>query len=82
MDLAKPRIDIGLATNNLQPMLSFWRDEAGVAFDHLLPIRRGQDQYRHDANGSVVKINGVGAALEPGASGAYGEAVANPSSSR
>ncbi len=57
MDLAKPRIDIGLATNNLEPMLSFWRDEAGVVFDHLLPIRRGQDQYRHDANGSVVKIN-------------------------
>ena len=57
MDLAKPRIDVGLATNNLESMLAFWQTEAGVAFDHLLPIRRGQDQYRHDANGSVVKIN-------------------------
>jgi catechol 2,3-dioxygenase-like lactoylglutathione lyase family enzyme len=57
--LAKPRIDIGLSTNNLAPMLEFWQGEAGVSFDHLLPIRRGQDQHRHDANGSVVKINHV-----------------------
>ena len=26
-------------------------------FDHVLPIRRGQDQHRHDINGSVLKIN-------------------------
>src|SRR6202453_538794 len=57
MNLAKPRIDIGLSTNNLAPMLAFWQGEAGVPFDHLLKIRRGQDQHRHDANGSVVKIN-------------------------
>lgn len=57
MQLAKPRVDIGLSTNTLEPMLAFWQGEAGVAFDHLLPIRRGQDQHRHDANGSVVKIN-------------------------
>ena len=25
--------------------------------DHVLPIRRGQKQHRHDALGSVVKIN-------------------------
>ena len=57
MHLAKPRIDIGLSTNRLEPMLAFWQGEAGVPFDHLLKIRRGQDQHRHDANGSVVKIN-------------------------
>lgn len=57
MQLAKPRIDIGLATNNLGPMLAFWQGEAGVPFDHLLKLRRGHDQHRHDANGSVVKIN-------------------------
>ena len=57
MDLAKPRVDIGMSTNNLGPVLAFWQGEAGVAFDHLLPIRRGQDQHRHDANGSVLKIN-------------------------
>jgi lactoylglutathione lyase len=57
MDLAKPRIDIGLATNNLEPMLAFWQGEAGVPFDHLLKIRPGQDQHRHDVLGSVLKIN-------------------------
>ena len=57
MDLAKPRIDIGLSTNNLEPMLAFWQGEAGIPFAHLLKIRRGQDQHRHDANGSVLKIN-------------------------
>jgi catechol 2,3-dioxygenase-like lactoylglutathione lyase family enzyme len=57
MNLAKPRVDIGLSTNNLQPMLAFWQGEAGIPFDHLLPIRRGHDQHRHDALGSVVKIN-------------------------
>ncbi|HQP18857.1 MAG TPA: hypothetical protein PLG07_00890, partial [Phenylobacterium sp.] len=57
MDLAKPRVDIGLSTNDLEPMLAFWQGEAGIPFDHLLPIRRGQDQHRHDALGSVLKIN-------------------------
>lgn len=63
MDLAKPRVDIGLSTNDLEPMLAFWQGEAGVPFDHLLPIRRGQDQHRHDALGSVLKINHHAAAL-------------------
>ena len=57
MQLAKPRVDIGLSTNHLEPMLSFWQGAAGVPFDHLLPIRPGHDQHRHDANGSVLKIN-------------------------
>ncbi len=57
MELAKPRVDIGLSTNDLEPVLSFWQGEAGIPFDHLLKIRRGQDQHRHDALGSVLKIN-------------------------
>jgi lactoylglutathione lyase len=57
MNLAKPRVDIGLNTNNLEAMLAFWQSEAGIAFDHVLPIRKGMKQHRHDANGSVLKIN-------------------------
>ena len=57
MQLAKPRVDIGLSTNDIAPMLAFWQGEAGATFDHLLPIRRGQDQHRHDVLGSVLKIN-------------------------
>jgi len=65
MQLAKPRIDIGLATNDLEPMLAFWQGEVGVPLDHVLPIRRGQDQHRHDLLGSVLKINHHSAALRP-----------------
>ena len=57
MNLAKPRVDIGLNTNNLDAMLAFWQKEAGLTFDHILPIRKGIKQHRHDALGSVVKIN-------------------------
>ena len=57
MKLAKPRIDIGFPTNNVQPLLDFWQKEIGLPFDHLLPIRKGQKQHRHDLLGSVLKIN-------------------------
>jgi lactoylglutathione lyase len=57
MNLAKPRVDIGLNTNNLAAMLAFWQGEACIPFDHVLPIRKGMKQHRHDANGSVLKIN-------------------------
>jgi catechol 2,3-dioxygenase-like lactoylglutathione lyase family enzyme len=57
MRLAKNVIDVGLSTNQLEPMLTFWREDAGLRFDHVLPVRRGQKQYRHDAMGSVIKLN-------------------------
>jgi catechol 2,3-dioxygenase-like lactoylglutathione lyase family enzyme len=57
MQLAKNVIDVGLSTNNLEPMLQFWQQQVGLRFDHVLPIRRGQKQYRHDALGSVIKLN-------------------------
>ena len=57
MNLSKPRVDIGLNTNNLEAMLAFWQNEVGLKFDHVLPIRKGMKQHRHDALGSVVKIN-------------------------
>jgi lactoylglutathione lyase len=57
MNLAKPRIDIGLNTNNLEPMLAFWQDEVGLSFEHLLSVRKGMKQHRHVLLGSVLKIN-------------------------
>ena len=38
-------------------MLRFWRQDVGLRFDQLLPVRRGQKQYRYDEQGSVIKIN-------------------------
>ena len=57
MRLAKPRIDIGFATNNAPAALVFWQNEIGLPFDHTQPIRRGLKQHRHDLCGSVLKIN-------------------------
>ena len=73
MDLAKPRIDFGLSTNNLEPMLRFWQHDAGLPFDHLLRIRRGHDQHRHDALGSVIKINHTADPLPQGPPTGYRE---------
>ncbi|WP_271611488.1 VOC family protein [Bradyrhizobium sp. CCBAU 21360] len=50
-------IDLGLSTNMLEPMVEFWEHEIGLRLDHVLPVRRGQKQYRFDAAGSVIKVN-------------------------
>lgn len=57
MRLAKPRLDIGFATNNAPAALQFWQQEIGLPFDHTQPIRRGYKQHRHDLCGSILKIN-------------------------
>jgi predicted enzyme related to lactoylglutathione lyase len=57
MKLAKSRLDVGLSTNNAEELLPFWQNEIGVPYDHLLKIKRGHQQHRHDALGSVLKIN-------------------------
>lgn len=73
MELAKDRLDIGLATNDLPPMLAFWHGEVGLALDHVLPIRKGMDQHRHDARGSVLKINHHADPIKPQPPSGYRE---------
>ena len=65
MDLAKPAIDIGLFTNQLEPMLSFWQNTVGVPFNELLPVGKGVHQHRHAIGRSVFKLNHVRDALTP-----------------
>ena len=48
MKLAKPRIDIGFATNTAPAALKFWQNEIGLPFEYTQPIRRGYKQHRHD----------------------------------
>lgn len=59
MKLAKPAIDIGLFTNQLEPMLTFWQQQAGIPFSELLPIGGGVRQHRHAISNSVFKLNHV-----------------------
>ena len=57
MKLAKQGIDIGLRTNQLEPSLSFWRDEIGLPYEELLKIGGGVHQHRLGLNGAVLKLN-------------------------
>jgi catechol 2,3-dioxygenase-like lactoylglutathione lyase family enzyme len=75
MRLAKRVIDIGLSTNTLEPMLRFWQQDAAVRFDHVLPVRRGQKQYRHDEQGSVIKLNHHTEPLPDAAPSGYRELI-------
>ena len=38
MQLVKPALDVGLYTNDLDPMLTFWQQQAGLSFSELLPV--------------------------------------------
>jgi catechol 2,3-dioxygenase-like lactoylglutathione lyase family enzyme len=75
MELAKNVVDVGLSTNNLEPMLRFWQQDAGLPLDQVLPVRRGQKQYRHDAQGSVIKLNHHIEALPDAAPSGYRELI-------
>ena len=65
MELAKPAIDIGLFTNQLEPMLTFWQNTVGVPFNELLPVGKGIHQHRHAIGRSVFKLNHVRDVLTP-----------------
>ena len=69
--IAKDCVDIGLFTNNLDPMLSFWQSEIGLSFDHMLPVGGGVRQYRHDYERAVFKLNHARDPLQPASEGGY-----------
>ncbi|HEX2594129.1 MAG TPA: VOC family protein [Rhizomicrobium sp.] len=75
MELAKPRVDVGLNTNNLEALLAFWQNEAGAKFDFVLPLAPGMKQHRHDINGSVLKINHYRDPLADRAPSGYAEVL-------
>jgi predicted enzyme related to lactoylglutathione lyase len=56
IEIVKNQLDVGLVSASLE-IVDFWRDEAGLTFDHLLPVARGHDQHRFDERGSVIKLN-------------------------
>jgi lactoylglutathione lyase len=57
MRLAKPHLDIGLFTNDLDEQREFWSEQVGLRLDHELPLADGWVQHRFDAHDSVVKVN-------------------------
>lgn len=75
MRLAKPALDIGLSTGQLEAVLAFWQAQPGVVFDHVLQTGPGSFQHRHDVHGSVLKINAPPEAPPPAPPGGYRELV-------
>ncbi len=66
LNLAKPALDVGLYTNQLDASLAFWQEQAQVPFDHLLKLGGGAHQHRHAIGNSVLKINHTREPIEPG----------------
>jgi predicted enzyme related to lactoylglutathione lyase len=68
IEILKNQLDFGLVTKQ-RDVVDFWKDEVGLSLDHVLPVRRGHDQYRFDIGGSVIKVNVVpdfeGTGLQP-----------------
>lgn len=59
MKLAKDCIDVGVQTNQREPMLEFWGQTVGLPYEELLKVGGGVHQHRHSLNGSVFKLNNV-----------------------
>ncbi|MEM7000981.1 MAG: VOC family protein [Pseudomonadota bacterium] len=57
MELAKPGLDVGLYTNNLEAMLLFWQQRMQLSFAEMLPLGGGARQHRHEIGASILKIN-------------------------
>lgn len=57
IEIVKPAVDVGLATNRLDEHRVFWDDEVGLRHDHLLKVGGGVHQHRYDLHGAVLKLN-------------------------
>ena len=57
MELAKNCIDVGLFTNRLDEMKTFYSERLRLPYEELLPLGGGMQQHRYGLLGSVLKIN-------------------------
>ena len=73
MKLAKNYIDVGIQTNQLEPMMSFWQKDIGLPYEELLKVGGGTHQHRHTLNGSIFKLNHVRDPLPEDAGTGYKE---------
>lgn len=71
MELAKNCVDVGLFTNRLEEMRSFYGDRLKLPYEELLPVGSGVQQHRYGLLGSVLKINHSRNPLPPRVHGGY-----------
>ena len=65
MRLAKPHLDLGMFTNDIEAEGHFWSEVAGLPLDHELALGQGIIQHRYDAHDSVIKVNHQPEAFAP-----------------
>jgi predicted enzyme related to lactoylglutathione lyase len=71
MELAKPQIDVGIFTRQLEAMQAFYGERLGLQFESVLPVGGGFRQYRYLSNGSVIKLMHSREPLRPRRPGGY-----------
>jgi lactoylglutathione lyase len=57
LELVKPAFDVTLSVNNIDEILAFWQDRAGLVAHEKVLIREGLTQHRHRVGNSIVKMN-------------------------
>jgi catechol 2,3-dioxygenase-like lactoylglutathione lyase family enzyme len=65
MELAKRFVDVGLFTNQLDAMRSYYSERIKLPFEEILALGGGARQYRFGLLGSVLKINHARDPLPP-----------------
>lgn len=78
VDLAKPYLDVGLYTNQLDEARRFYEGDLGLPYEELLKAGRGVHQHRLGLRGAVLKLNHAREPLEEGTSGFRGLVIAEP----
>lgn len=80
LNLVKPALDIGLYTNRIDEVRSFYEGEVGLAYNHLLKAGGGVHQHRVDIGSvGVLKLNDARNELAASPSGYVGLAVVGSS---
>jgi predicted enzyme related to lactoylglutathione lyase len=71
MGLAKPQVDVGIFTRQLEPMQAFYGERLGLQFESVLPVGGGFRQHPYLCNGSVIKLMHSRDPLRPRRTGGY-----------
>ena len=56
MSIQKPAIDLGIITNNLEPMLEFYGTQLGLDKEAVIDMPGGGVMHRFKAGDSIVKV--------------------------
>src|ERR1700676_4444971 len=75
MELAKDCIDVGIFTNQLDEMRTFYGERIRLPYEELLPVGGGVKQYRYGLIGSVLKLNHSGDPLPERPPGGYSRGI-------